>query len=56
MDWTWRYPGGGKVFMHNGDCLHWFPTKDLKTVPTVLLDALVDPDQPPLPVPAGRAA
>lgn len=53
VDWVWRYPGGGKVFMHNGDCLHWFPTKEEEIVPSVLLgvlDALVDPKEPPLPV------
>jgi len=39
VDWVWRYPGGGNVFVHNGDCLHWFksgPDQD----PNLLLEVL----------------
>lgn len=24
VDWLWQSPGG-RLLMHNGDCLHWFP-------------------------------
>jgi len=39
VDWVWRYPGGGNVFVHNGDCIHWFHSgRDAR--PSLLLDIL----------------
>jgi hypothetical protein len=54
---VWRYPGGGKVFVHNGDPIHWFQS-DAATEPNLtrdILEALADPDVGPFDVPQGGA-
>ena len=46
VDWVWRMPGGGKVFVHNGDHIEQF-CSDPRYQPNLLhdiLDALVCPD------------
>jgi len=48
VDWVWRMPGGGKVFMHNGDHIEQF-SSDPRHLPNLLhdiLDALVSSDEP----------
>lgn len=49
VDWVWRSPGGGKVFMHNGDHIEQF-CSDPRRQPNLLhdiLNALVFSDEPP---------
>lgn len=48
VDWVGRMPGGGKVFMHNGDHIEQF-SSDPRHRPNLLhdiLDALVFSDEP----------
>lgn len=48
VDWVWRMPGGGKVFMHNGDHIEQF-CSDPRYQPNLLhdiLNALVFSDEP----------
>lgn len=48
VDWVWRMPGGGKVFMHNGDHIEEF-CSDPRCQPNLLhdiLNALVFSDEP----------
>lgn len=49
VDWVWRMPGGGKVFVHNGDHIESF-CSDPRHQPNLLhdiLNALVFSDEPP---------
>ena len=39
VDWVWRYPDGGNVFVHNGDCIHWFKSGP-NDKPNLMLDIL----------------
>ena len=39
VDWVWRMPGGGKVFVHNGDHVEAF-CSDPRTQPNLLHDIL----------------
>lgn len=57
VDWVWRFPGGGKVFMHNGDGIHWFQSqsRDEPNLTREVLDALADPNIGPFDT-AGRGA
>lgn len=57
VDWVWRMPGGGKVFVHNGDHIEAF-CSDPRHQPNLLhdiLNALLLADEPAagLPVEAG---
>ena len=48
VDWVWRMPGGGKVFVHNGDHIEAF-CSDPRFEPNLLHDilhALVFSDEP----------
>lgn len=48
VDWVWRMPGGGKVFMHNGDHIEQF-CSDPRHQPNLLhdiLNALLFSDEP----------
>jgi hypothetical protein len=48
VDWVWRMPGGGKVFVHNGDHIEQF-CSDPRLQPNLLHDilhALVFSDEP----------
>ena len=48
VDWVWRMPGAGKVFVHNGDHIEAF-CSDPRHQPNLLhdiLDALTASDQP----------
>jgi hypothetical protein len=48
VDWVWRMPGGGKVFMHNGDHIEQF-CSDPRHQPNLfhdILNALVFSDEP----------
>ncbi len=48
VDWVWRMPGGGKVFVHNGDHIEQF-CSDPRRQPNLLhdiLNALVFSDEP----------
>lgn len=48
VDWVWRMPGGGKVFMHNGDHIEQF-CSDPRHEPNLfhdILNALVFSDEP----------
>ncbi len=60
VDWVWRMPAGGKVFMHNGDNIEMF-CSDPRRKPNLfqdILNALVFSDEPaaeaPLPGQYGR--
>ena len=58
VDWVWRMPGGGKVFVHNGDHIEQF-CSDPRRQPNLLhdiLNALVFSDEPAAIAPAGYAA
>jgi len=46
VDWVWRYPGGGNVFVHNGDCIHWFNSapNDSANLMHDILAAIVEPE------------
>lgn len=49
VDWVWRYPGGGNVFVHNGDCIHWFHSAPGQQ-PNLMLDileAVIETDSAP---------
>jgi hypothetical protein len=49
VDWVWRWPGGGKVFVHNGDHVEAF-CSDPRHQPNLLhdiLEALVFSEEPP---------
>lgn len=53
-DWVWRMPGGGKVFMHNGDNFYYFYS-DPRYQPNLfhdVLNALMFSDEPKAPTPA----
>ena len=48
IDWVWRMPGGGKVFMHNGDNIEMF-CSDPRYQPNLfhdILNALVFSNEP----------
>jgi len=48
VDWVWRMPGGGKIFMHNGDHIEQF-CSDPRLSPNLLHDilrVLVESDEP----------
>jgi len=48
VDWVWRMPGGGKLFLHNGDHIEQF-CSDPRFQPNLLhdiLNALVFSDEP----------
>ncbi|EYR82503.1 hypothetical protein AKG11_23655 [Shinella sp. SUS2] len=56
VDWVWRMPGGGKVFMHNGDHIEQF-CSDPRQQPNLfhdILNALVFSDEPPAAPAEGR--
>jgi len=58
VDWVWRMPGGGKVFVHNGDHIEAF-CSDPRHQPNLLhdiLNALVFSDEPPAADVAARPA
>ncbi|WP_027136302.1 hypothetical protein [Geminicoccus roseus] len=48
VDWVWRMPGGGKLFVHNGDNIHHF-CSDPRHQPNLfhdILHGLVHSDEP----------
>lgn len=54
VDWVWRIPGGGKLFVHNGDNIEWF-CSDPRREPNLfhdILNAILFSDEPAAP-PAG---
>ncbi len=53
VDWVWRYPGGGNVFVHNGDCIHWFKSapSDKPNLMLDILEAIIEKDGAAAPQP-----
>jgi hypothetical protein len=53
VDWVWRYPGGGNVFVHNGDCIHWFKSapSDKPNLMLDILEAIIEKDGATAPQP-----
>lgn len=47
VDWVWRYPGGGNLFVHNGDSIHWFCSEpgDEPNLLHDIIAAIVQPDR-----------